>query len=145
MEEYLDRLLAALSRVGPEAVSGVCSAVAQLERLEALHFEKEEALFYPRLRTAFPDLLAQMDAEHKDIREVEQHVAEMLADPPEVPEARWLDELRRAGAELYDRIQHHIVDEEDQLFRVAANHLTPDDQEALAIAFRKIQSPGPQD
>ena len=67
-------------------------------------------------------------------------VAEMLADTPEIPEQRWLDELRRSGVELYDRIQHHIVDEEDQLFRVAGSHLTPDDQETLASAFKKIQS-----
>jgi hypothetical protein len=74
------------------------------------------------------------------IREVEQHVAEMLADPPDLPEARWLDELRRSGAELYDRIQHHIGDEEDQLFGMAGSHLTPDDQEMLACEFKKIRS-----
>ena len=64
----------------------------------------------------------------------------MLADTPEIPEQRWLDELRRSGVELYDRIQHHIVDEEDQLLRLAASHLTTDDQEKLASAFKKIQS-----
>jgi hypothetical protein len=95
-------------------------------------------LFYPKLRPAFPHLLAQMDLQHQDIREVEQHVAELLADPPEPPEARWRDELRRYGTELYDRIQHHIVDEEDQLLRVAGSYLTPDDQETLASAFKQI-------
>jgi hemerythrin-like domain-containing protein len=140
MEEYLDRLLAALSHISPEGVSDVRSALTGLQRLEVLHFEKEESLFYPRLRPAFPELLAQMDLQHQDIREVEQHVAETLAGQPELPEARWLDELRRSGAELYDRIQHHIVDEEDQLFRLAASHLTPDDQEMLSGAFKKIQS-----
>jgi hemerythrin-like domain-containing protein len=140
MEEYLDRLLVAASHISPERVSDVRSALTNLQRLEALHFEKEESLFYPRLRAAFPDLLAQMDLQHQDIREVEQHVAEMLADPPEIPEQRWLDELGRSGTELHDRIQHHIVDEEDQLFRVAGSHLTPDDQEMLSSAFKKIQS-----
>ena len=140
MEEYLDRLLAALSHISPERVSDVRSTVTSLQRLETLHFEKEESLFYPKLRPAFPDLLAQMDLQHQDIREVEQHVAEMLADPPEIPEERWLDELRRSGAELYDRIQHHIVDEEDQLIWLAASHLTPADQEMLASAFKKIHS-----
>jgi hemerythrin-like domain-containing protein len=140
MEEYLDRLLAALSHISPELVSDVRSAVMSLQCLEALHFEKEESLFYPSLRTAFPDLLVQMDQQHQDIREVEKHVAEMLADPPEIPEARWLEELRRWCAELYDRNQHHIVDEEDQLFRVAGSHLSPEVQEMLASAFEKIQS-----
>ena len=140
IEEYLDRLLAALSPICPERVSDIRSAVESLQRLEALHFEKEESLFYPMLRPAFPDLLAQMDLQHQDIREVERQVAEMLADTPEIPEQRWLDELRRSGAELYDRIQHHIVDEEDQLLRLAESHLTPDDQEKLASAFKKIHS-----
>jgi hemerythrin-like domain-containing protein len=140
MEKYLDRLLAALSHLSPEVVSDVRSAMTSLQRLETLHFEKEESLFYPMLRPAYPDLLAQMDLQHQEIREVEQHVAEMLAGPPETPEARWLDELRRSATELYDRIQHHIVDEEDQLLRLAGSHLTPDDQETLASAFKKIQS-----
>ena len=81
-----------------------------------------------------------MDLQHQDIREVEQHVAEMLADAPELPDVRWLDEVRRSGTELYDRIQHHIIDEEDQLFRVAGSHLSPDEQETLTRAFEKIQS-----
>ena len=144
MEEYLDRLLAALSHISPELVPDICSTMTNLQRLEALHFEKEESLFYPRLRPAFPDLLAQMDLQHQDIREVEQHVVEMLADAPELPEVRWLDEVRRSGTELYDRIQHHIIDEEAQLFRVAGSHLTQDEQETLAGAFKQIQSRIPQ-
>ena len=140
MEEHLDRLLAALSNISPELVPDICSTIANLQRLEELHFEKEESLFYPMLRSAYPDLLAQMDLQHQDIREVEQHVAEMLADAPELPEVRWLEEVRRSGTELYDRIQHHIVDEEDQLLRVAGSHLTPDQQETLASAFQQIQA-----
>jgi hemerythrin-like domain-containing protein len=140
MKEYLNRLHADLSHISAELVSDVRGAVTSLQRLETLHFEKEESLFYPKLRPVCPDLPAQMDLQHQDIREVEQHIAEMLADTPEIPEQRWLDELRRSGVELYDRIQHHIVDEEDQLFRVAGSHLTPDDQETLASAFKKIQS-----
>ena len=80
MEEYRDRLLAALSHISSELVSDVRGAVTSLQRLEALHFEKEESLFYPKLRPAFPDLLPQMDLQHQDIREVEQHVSEMLTD-----------------------------------------------------------------
>ena len=58
----------------------------------------------------------------------------------EIPDARWLDELRRSCIELCDRIQHHIVDEEDQFFRLADQHLTPEDEEMLAGAFKKIHS-----
>ena len=140
MEAHLDRLFAAVSHPGPELVAEVRAVVGSLQRLEAAHFEKEEGLFYPKLRPAFPDLLSQMDLQHKDVREFDRLVSELLSDPPESPEARWLDELRRSCIELHDRIQHHIVDEEDQLFRVADRHLTPEDDEMLAGAFKTIQS-----
>ena len=68
------------------------------------------------------------------------HLSELLSDPPEITDARWLDELQRSCIELHDRIQHHVVDEEDQLFRLADRHLTPEDDEILAVAFKKIQS-----
>ena len=140
MEKHLDRLLEALLRMSPAMVSEVRATMAELQRLEVLHFEKEESLFYPSLRPAFPDLLAQMDLQHEDIREVEQHVAEMLAAPAERPEPRWLEEVRRSGIELHDRIQHHIIDEEDQLFRIADGHLAVEEQDKLTGAFEKIQS-----
>jgi hypothetical protein len=139
MEKHLDRLLEALLHMSPALVSDVRATMAELQRLEVLHFEKEESLFYPSLRPAFPDLLAQMDLQHEDIREVEQHVAELLSNPPGLPELRWLEELRRSGIELHDRIQHHIVDEEDQLLRLADGHLTVEDQQKLTGAFEEIQ------
>jgi hemerythrin-like domain-containing protein len=140
MEECLDRLFAAVSHPGPELVAQVRSAISSLQRLEAVHFEKEESLFYPKLRPAFPDLLGKMDLQHKDVRELDHLVSDLLSAPPEFPEARWTDELCRSCVELHDRIQHHIVDEEDQLFRLADRDLTPADQGMLVAGFEKIQS-----
>ena len=140
IEECLDRLFAAVSHPGPELVSQVRSAISSLQRLEAAHFEKEESLFYPKLRPAFADLLSRMDLQHEDIRQFDQWVSELLSDPPEFPETRWADELRRSCIELHDRIQHHIVDEEDQLFRLADRDLAPEDQAMLAAAFKRIES-----
>jgi hemerythrin-like domain-containing protein len=140
MEECLDRLFAAVSHPGPELVAQVRSAISSLQRLQAVHFEKEESLFYPKLRSAFPDLLGKMDLQHQDVRELDHLVSELLSAPPEFPEARWADELRRSCVELHDRIQHHIVDEEDQLFRLADRDLTPADQAMLVSGFERIQS-----
>lgn len=140
MEECLDRLFAAVSHPGPELVAQVRSAISSLQRLEAVHFEKEESLFYPKLRPTFPDLLGKMDLQHKDVRELDHLVSDLLSAPPEFPEARWTDELCRSCVELHDRIQHHIVDEEDQLFRLADRDLTPADQAMLVAGFEKIQS-----
>ena len=140
MEVYIDHLFAALRRAGPESVSEVQAAVRDIRRLSSIHFEKEEVIFYPRLRPAFPDLLAQMDQQHEDVREVEQHVGDLLSDPPPTPESRWLNELRLFGTQLHDLIQHHIVEEEDQLFRLAEGRLTAEDQERLAVEMTRVHS-----
>lgn len=140
MEVYLDRLLAALQRLGPELIAEAQAAVGDIRRLSSIHFEKEEVIFYPSLRAAFPDLMAQMDQQHGEVREVEQHVGELLSDPPPTPEARWLNDVRLFGTELYDLIQHHIVEEEDQLFRLAESRLTAEDQERLTVEMMKVHS-----
>ena len=140
METYIDRLLTALRRAGPESVPEVQAAVHDIRRLSSIHFEKEEVIFYPSLRPAFPDLLTQMDRQHEEVREVEQYVGELLSDPPPTPESRWLNELRLFGTQLHDLIQHHIVEEEDQLFRLAESRLTTEDQERLAVEMAKVHS-----
>ena len=110
METYIDRLLTALRCAGPS------------------------------LRPAFPDLLAQMDRQHAEIREVEQYIGELQSDPLPSPESHWLDELRLFGTQLHDYIQHHIVAEEDQLFRLAESRLTTEDQDRLAVEMREFHS-----
>jgi hemerythrin-like domain-containing protein len=140
METYIDRLLTALRRGGPESVSEVEAAVRDIRRLSSIHFDKEELIFYPSLRPAFPDLLAQMDRQHEEVREVEQHVGDLLSDPPPVPDSRWLNDLKLFGTELCDLIQHHIVEEEDQLFRLAEGRLTTEDQERLVVEMMKVYS-----
>jgi len=140
MEVYLDRLLAAIQRLGPELIAEVQAAVREIRRLSAIHFEKEEVIFYPSLRPAFPDLMAQLDRQHDEVREMQQHVEELLSDPPRTAETRWLNDVRLFGTELYDLIQHHIVGEEDQLFRLAESRLSTEEQERLAVEMKKLHS-----
>src|ERR1700694_1185304 len=113
MEGHLDILLAALLRLSPELIPGLQGTVRDLQDLAAVHFEKEETIFCPKLRPLFSDLLDQMDMQHEEVRELERHLGELLAEPPQTPDSRWLNELRSLGIEFHDRIQHHIVDEED--------------------------------
>jgi hemerythrin-like domain-containing protein len=139
MEARLDRLFRALEHMSPELVPEVQAAVAGIQRLAAIHFEKEEGVFYPSLQAAYPDVLSEMDRQHEHVRELERHVAGMLEDPPQPPDPRWLNELRMFGIEFHDHIQHHIVDEEDHLFRLAEALLTAEDQERLAAEMSRIQ------
>ena len=47
--------------------------------------------------------------------------------------------MRSFGIEFHDRIQHHIVDEENQLLRLAEDLLTAEEQESLAAAMNAVQ------
>jgi len=139
IEEHLDRLLAALLDLRPERIREIQATVAELQALATLHFRKEEEIFYPKVRPLDPDLMLRLDEQHEDVREAERHLAEILTDP-QAADPRWLNELRSFGIGFHDRIQHHIVDEEDQLFRIAGGRLSREDQESLAIAMETIQT-----
>jgi len=138
IEEHLDRLLAALLDLRPERISEIQASVAKIQALAKLHFRKEEEIFYPTVRPLDPDLLHPMGEQHEDVRKAERHLAEILA-YRHASDTRWMNNLRSFGIAFHDRIQHHIVDEEDQLFRVAGERLTIEDQESLAIAMAGIE------
>jgi hemerythrin-like domain-containing protein len=139
IEERLDELLAALLQLTPELIPKVQVTVRALQDLAVIHFEKEETIFYPKLRPLLSDLLDRMDVQHEEVREVERYLTELLA-PPQPLDSRCLNEVRSFGIEFHDRIQHHIVDEEDQLLRLAEDRLTAEDQESLAAAMSAVQS-----
>jgi hemerythrin-like domain-containing protein len=139
IEERLDILLTALLHLTPELIPEIQATVRELQDLAAIHFEKEETIFYPKLRPLFSDLLERMDLQHEEVRELERHLAELLVEPPQTPESRWLNELRSLGIEFHDRIQHHIVDEEDQLFRLAEDRLNAEEQASLVGAMTAVQ------
>jgi len=83
IEQYLDTLLNALPNLAPERIPEIQRAVRGLQDLSAIHFAKEEHIFYPILRPMAADLLASLDAQHEDVRELERHVTELLAEPPQ--------------------------------------------------------------
>jgi hemerythrin-like domain-containing protein len=140
IEERLDILLAALQHLTPQLVPEIQATVRSIQDMAAIHFEKEETIFYPKLRPMMSGLLDRMDVQHAEVHELERHLAELLADPPQIPDGRWLNELRSSGIEFHDLIQHHIVDEEDQLFRLAEDRLTREEQETLAGAMNVVQN-----
>ena len=139
IEERLDVLSAALLRLTPELIPEIQETVRDLQDLAVVHFEKEEKVFYPKLRPLLSELLDSLDRQHEEVRELERHLAKLLTDPPQNPDSRWLSELRSLGIEFHDRIQHHIVDEEDQLFRLAEDRLTLEEQESLAKAMKAVR------
>ncbi len=138
IEVHLDRLLAAAKHLTPELTARVREEFLEIRRHIQPHFEQEENVFYPHLREAAGRVLAQMDDQHEYVREVEQCLEELLQAIGTVPTDRQLAELVRFCSELFDTIQHHIVDEEDLLLRLADATLSPDEQADLFARMQDV-------
>lgn len=139
MEAHLDRLSEQLHRLSAESVPELKAQMEVIAKLAELHFQKEEMIFYPSVRTRWPSLLAELDRHHDEIRSVEEQVVEVIASACALPEERCLHDLRLLGGELVDRLQHHIVEEEDHLFLLADRNLTHHEQLRMANAMMQIE------
>ncbi len=140
VEAELDQLLHAVKHPADGIVSDLRRALAGVQRLLQPHFEKEEGVVYPYVRPQLPELLSQLDEQHEYAREVERHLAELLDAVQGAPNERQSAELVRFATELYDVIQHHIVDEEDQLLRLADSMLSQEEQTALAAKMKDLHA-----
>jgi len=140
VETELDRLLHVVKHPADGIVSDLRRALAGLQRLLQPHFEKEEGVVYPYVRPQLPELLSQLDEQHEYAREVERHLVELLDAVQGAPNERQRAELVRFATELYDVIQHHIVDEEDQLLRLADSMLPQEEQTALAVKMKNLDA-----
>jgi len=114
-------------------------AFSALRCLSHPHFRKEENLFYVYVRMRWPELLSQLDEQHEHARELERHLLELLESIDCAPDKRQQTELIRFAAELYDVIQHHIVDEEDSLLRLSDSWLSQEQQASLAASMRDLE------
>ena len=138
IETYLDNLIQALKHLTADQVAGIRENFLAIRSLESIHFEQEELVFYPELRPKLPEILALMDREHEAVRETERSLDELLQSIPSSPVQRDLDELHRVGIEFHDAIQVHIVDEEDQLLKVADDLLSSSEQQRLAADMLQV-------
>ena len=139
IEAELDQLLLASKCRSPGMMVELRQAFAALRRLSQPHFRKEEHVFYVYVRTRLPELLSQLDEQHEHARELEQHLSELVESIDCAPDQRQRTELTRFIAELYDVIQHHMVDEEDQLLRLSDSWLSPEEQASLAVNMRDLE------
>ncbi|MEK7405656.1 MAG: hemerythrin domain-containing protein [Acidobacteriota bacterium] len=137
IEAYLDQLLAAVHQISEARLAGLRECSQAIGRLAAVHFRREEQVLFPRLRQAFPELPARMEEQHEYARQIERSLDEMLA--PGVPlDAERMAELRRFGLEFHAALQHHIIEEEDYLLRLADSELSEAEQQALADAMGEV-------
>lgn len=137
VEVQIDRLLDAVKHPTANMVAEVQQVLSEIQCLLEPHFEKEENVLYPYLRSPFPRLLAELDEQHEHARELERHLFELVESADHPPTKRQAEELAHYGAEFCDVIQHHIVNEEDQLLRLADATLSPEEQANLAVKMRE--------
>ena len=140
VETELDQLLLAVKHPTDDIVSDLRRALSAVQHLLQPHFEKEEGIVYPYLRSQLPELLSQLDEQHEYAREVERHLIELLEAIQGPPNERQRAEIVRFATELYDVIQHHIVDEEDQLLRLADSMLSQEEQTTLAAKMKDLDA-----
>jgi len=84
-------------------------------------------------------LLSQLDEQPDYVREVERHLVALIESIEGSPDERQLSELIRFSIELCDVIQHHIVEEEDQLLRLADARLSQEEQTSLAAKMKQLE------
>jgi hemerythrin-like domain-containing protein len=139
IEMVLDRLLTTVKHPGEGMALQVRDIFAEIQRLMEPHVHKEENVFYPYLRAAFSELLAEMDEQHEYIAEVTAGIDELTGLAGKGLTERQLLELIRLSMELFDAIQHHIVEEEDRLLRLADLHLSVVEQDCLAARMEGLE------
>jgi hemerythrin-like domain-containing protein len=127
-----------LKHLGAERVAGIRRDFAAMEKLAEVHFEQEERVYYPHVRALAPKVMELMEEEHGVVRETERGLHELLESFSDPVTQRSLDELHRIGIEFHDAVEVHILDEEDQLLKLADRTLTSEEQAALAAAMRQV-------
>ncbi len=138
IEDLLDRLLSLAKPPVRNMGPAVAEILVELQKLTQPHFDREEGVLYPYLRTLWPDLLAEMDGQHAYAREVERNLNELLPQISGAPTDRQFTELVRFSIELHDTIQHHIVAEEEQLLVLADERLSLAEQSSLAARMSAV-------
>lgn len=139
IETQIDRLLTTVKHPDGGTVLQVRDAFAEIQNLMTSHAHKEEQVLYPYLRARFGELLAKMDQQHEYIAEVIESMEELTGMVGQGLPERQFRELIRLSMELFNVIQHHIVDEEDQLFRLANLHLSALEQDNLAAKMGELE------
>lgn len=143
LERHADRMRSALLQSAAVLDPEASAEFEQVQRMSTAHFEKERKGLYPRLQPAYPDLLLQMEDQHKQIVELARQVEESLRLPPEARGEQWLGDFRARGIEWLNAIQRHFVREEDQLLRPADRELSAEDQQRLAAEMNATDTPLP--
>ncbi|HSR14020.1 MAG TPA: hemerythrin domain-containing protein [Thermodesulfobacteriota bacterium] len=103
------------------------SLLEKLEKELTIHMEGEEKLFYPRLQAKFADKVAEGIKEHNQTREHLKAVKAAKGDA-----SKW----QRSLLELMKGVDHHVQEEEGEVFPKAKSVLNPQQAEQIGQEFQ---------
>lgn len=133
LTEEHDRVVALISDVRTAHESGDVAGLAGLARVIATvldpHTQVEEGGLFPPLAADFPEQVATLEAEHRQIAHVLDEAAESVPADPD-----WPDRL----LETMHLLREHILAEQDGAFPAALSHLDAADWEAMEQIRRRV-------
>ncbi len=124
------RLFEQLTDTSDRAVKSRERLFAQLKQELELHTEVEEQHFYPALRDQeeTKDLVEEALEEHNEVKEMLEEL-----DSANKDDESWAEQL----AELKENVEHHVEEEETQLFPRAQKVLKKEQADEIAGAIEK--------
>jgi len=128
--QKVKRLFEQLSDTSDRTVKSRERLFAQLKQELELHTEVEEQHFYPALgdRDETKDLVEEALEEHNDVTEMLEEL-----DDADKDDEDWVEQL----AELQESVEHHVQEEETQLFPRAQKVLKKEQADEIAAAIEK--------
>lgn len=124
----LGRLLAAAAHA--DDVAGARAAAGQMRAVLRPHTEVEEVALFPAMAVEYPDQIAALTGEH---RELERVLAALAGDP--LP-ADWAVQANAAVEDLFE----HILKEQDGVFPASVTTLGAHDWDAVDDVRRRVGS-----
>ncbi|MDX3458855.1 hemerythrin domain-containing protein [Streptomyces sp. ME02-8801-2C] len=122
----------AASRAGD--IARMAEGARQIAAVLAPHTEVEEHGLFPALAGEFPDHIAGLEAEH---RQIEAVLAEAADGTPQDP--AWPEQL----LEVLALLRNHILKEQDGVFPAALANLSTEEWEAVEAVRARVGTPLP--
>lgn len=125
-------IFAELEETTERAVKTRESLFEKLKTELTIHAEAEEACFYPRFLEPEKthDLTLEAIEEHKVVKTL---LAELESDPKDTEE--WAAKLKV----LQENVEHHVEEEEGELFKLAKTILSKEDAETVAAEIEAFK------
>jgi hemerythrin-like domain-containing protein len=154
IDEQLNVLSGALRRLGdrgpdPEVLDRIESVARYIDRDMAIHHRKEEDCLFPFLEEHLASEELHLDsriADHEDLNIMNGKFKEALRECRELEagrRARFAAQMLKGyGLYIVHLVREHLLKEDQILFLVADEYLTPDQEAEILSRFRAVERSG---